>query len=116
MAESVTVPITGQCHCGAVKYLATGQIIHQGECSCRACQRATGTLGSPNLGVEQANFQVVRGKPSQFKSKSNEGCEAGTFNFCGECGAPLFWRSPDGYMVGLLVGSLNDMSLYKKES
>ncbi len=104
--------ITGQCHCGAVKYESTGPIFRQGECDCRACQRATGTLVSPNVGVKPDSFRIIQGKPSQYKAPSNEGCEAGTWHFCAQCGAPLYWAAPDGFELAIFVGSLDDTSLY----
>jgi hypothetical protein len=107
--------ITGQCHCGAVKYESTGPIFRQGICSCRACQRATGTLGSPNVGVKPDTFRIVQGIPAQFKAESDEGCESGLWHFCAQCGAPLFWRAPDDNEIALFVGSLDDTSLFTEE-
>jgi hypothetical protein len=105
--------ITGQCHCGAVKYQSMGPIFRQGECNCRACQRATGTLGSPNVGVKSDTFKVTQGSPAQYKAASNEECDAGTWNFCVQCGAPLYWQNPDGFEIAILVGSLDDTRLYQ---
>jgi hypothetical protein len=113
MSKLTSKPITGQCHCGDVKYRANGPIIHQGDCDCRACQRATGTLSSQYIDVKQDDFQVVQGIPGQYKSTGDQVCEAGIFNFCGKCGAPLFWKSPDGDRTSILVGSLDVTSLYK---
>ncbi len=113
MSKSGSKLITGQCHCGAVKYEATGPIFRQGECDCRACQRATGTLGSPNVGVKPDDFRIVKGTPAQYKSENNVDCEAGTYHFCAHCGSPLFWRAPDGFEVAILVGSLDDTSVYR---
>jgi hypothetical protein len=113
MAIKANKPITGQCHCGAVKYQAKGPILRQGECTCRACQRATGTLGSPNVGVKPDHFQIIQGHPAQYKAAGNEDCDAGIWHFCADCGAPLYWEAPDGVEVAILVGSLDDPSLYK---
>lgn len=115
MSKSVFSPalITGQCHCGAVKYESTGPILRQGECTCRACQRATGTLGSPNIGVKPETFRITQGNPAQHKAAGNEDCDAGIWHFCARCGAPLYWAAPDGSEIALLVGSLDDPDLYE---
>jgi hypothetical protein len=108
--------ITGQCHCGAVKYQSTGPIFRQGLCSCRACQRATGTLGSPNVGVKPETFKITQGAPASYKAKSDDGCESGLWHYCADCGGPLFWKDPRGHEVAIFVGSLDDPTLFKEQA
>ena len=107
--------ITGQCHCGAVKYESVGPIFRQGTCNCRACQRATGTLESPNIGVKPETFRIVQGTPSHYKAESGDGCEGGLWHFCAKCGAPLYWKAPDEHEVAIFVGSLDNTKLFNKE-
>ena len=107
--------ITGQCHCGSVQYESSGPIFRQGICRCRACQKATGTLASPNVGVKPDSFRIVKGTPAQYKAGSNEGCESGLWHFCAQCGTPLFWRAPGDHEIAIFVGSLDDTSLFKEQ-
>jgi hypothetical protein len=115
MTEPTSQQISGQCHCGAIRYRSSGPIFRQGVCKCRACQRATGTLGSPNVGVKPDTFEIIQGVPSEYKADSNEGCEVGTWYFCCQCGAPLYWKVPDDHEVAIFVRSLDDTSLFKEE-
>ena len=107
--------ITGQCHCGAVKYESTGPKFRQGICRCRACQRATGALESPNVGVKPDTFKIVQGTPATFKAAGGQRCDAGTWHFCAKCGGQLFWRAPDDHEIAIFVGSLDDTTLFKEE-
>ena len=96
MQTKPTQTLTGHCHCGSVHYEAQGPILFQGTCTCRACQRATGALASPNVQVPMETFVVTRGSASQFKAESDEDCDAGVFHFCGRCGSQLYWVSASG--------------------
>ena len=40
--ERPAKPITGQCHCGRVKYRVQGPVVKCSYCDCGGCQRATG--------------------------------------------------------------------------
>ena len=72
MSQTRIQTLTGQCHCGSIKYEAQGPITFQGTCTCRACQRATGTLASPNIQVPMETFTITSGSPTQFKAASGE--------------------------------------------
>jgi hypothetical protein len=105
--------MTGQCHCGEVAYQAQGPILHQGTCTCRACQKATGTLASPNIGVKAEHFKVVQGTPKEFVSETKEDCDAGVFHFCANCGSQLYWTTPeDKGFLAIFVGTLDDPSVF----
>jgi len=116
MAEATKQLVTGKCHCGAINFQSTGPIFRQGVCDCHACQKATGTLGSPNVGVKPETFKIIKGIPAQYKAESNDGCEAGTWNFCANCGAPLFWKAPDGAEIAIFAGALDNTSLFIKKN
>ena len=103
--------ITGQCHCGAIAFASSGPIVHQGTCTCRACQQATGTLGSPNIGVPADSVTLTKGTPAEYKAEG-EGCDAGTWQFCGQCGSPLYWKNAKETEVALFVGALDDPTVF----
>lgn len=67
MSETISL-ITGQCHCGAVEYESDGSIFRQGKCTCRACQRATSTLDSPNIGF----IDTMILSPEAYNSRKKE--------------------------------------------
>ena len=107
--------ITGQCHCGAVKYEAQGPILRQGTCTCRACQRATGALKSPNIGVAPKDFKITAGAATQFQAPSNEACDSGVWNLCNQCGSQLFWMNASRTELAIFAGTLDDTSVFRPE-
>ena len=107
--------ITGQCHCGAIKYKAQGPILRQGSCNCRACQKATGALTSPNVGVTIETFKITAGTPTVYRSSSNEACDAGIWHFCNQCGSQLYWMDAAGTEIAIFAGTLNDTSLFQSK-
>ena len=116
MSDQNAVLLTGQCHCGSVKYEAQGPITREGVCTCRACQRATGALESPNVGVNSAGFTITSGIPSKFVSESNEDCDSGTFYFCNRCGTQLYWTDAGETEIAIFAGSLDNTYLFTGES
>ena len=68
-------PITGQCHCGQIKYEAQGPAVEGNYCDCRGCQRATGTMKSAILVVKSAGFKIVAGEPTAFRATKGEKCD-----------------------------------------
>ena len=115
MPEAVVQTITGQCHCGAVKYEAESPILRQGTCTCRACQRATGALASPNIGVALGALVITEGSPVEFKSESSEACDSGVFHLCSRCGSQLYWTDAADTEVAIFAGTLDDTSLFVPE-
>ena len=115
MPESVSQIITGQCHCGAVKYEAQGPILRQGTCTCRACQRATGALASPNIGVAPGALKITAGTPVQFKAATSEACDSGVFHLCSRCGSQLYWTDAADTEVAIFAGTLDDTTLFEPE-
>ena len=107
--------ITGQCHCGTIKYAAQGPILRQGSCSCSACQKATGALTSPNIGVSMASFKITAGTPTLYRSTSGVDCDTGVFHFCNQCGSQLYWIDEAGTELAIFAGTLDDTSLFKSD-
>jgi hypothetical protein len=116
MADNGEQIITGQCHCGAVKYNAVGPLLRQGTCTCRACQKATGALQSPNVGVAMDTFEITAGTPTQFRAGSGEACDSGVFHFCSACGSQLFWKDAAETELAIFAGTLDDTSIFQPEN
>jgi len=113
--EKAAQMITGQCHCGSVKYEAQGPILRQGSCSCRGCQKATGALTSPNVGVPMETFKITSGTPTVFKASSGVACDTGVYHFCNQCGSQLYWIDAAKTEIAIFAGTLDDTSLFKTE-
>ena len=101
--------IGGACHCGQVRYAVVGPVVRCSFCDCRGCQRATGALKAPFVTVRRADFRIVQGVPTEFRSDSGAKCDArGTWFFCPACGTTLYWRAREGAELDLLAGTLDD--------
>jgi hypothetical protein len=78
--------LTGQCHCGAIRYEMSGEPLTHALCHCRDCRRHAGApvvgwIMYPNHAVK-----IVRGAPKLYVSS-----EHGRRQFCADCGTGLFY-------------------------
>lgn len=106
--------ISGQCHCGNIKYQATGPIIKSSYCDCRGCQRASGTLKVPYVTFSRSNVKVIEGELSEFKANGGEKCDChGVWLFCPKCGTQIFWKANKGEELDVFAGTLDDTSLFQ---
>ncbi len=62
-----TMPITGGCMCGAIRYEATEPPQKVGYCHCRMCQKWTGNLFFPWAMFRSAAFRITQGEPKFYK-------------------------------------------------
>lgn len=95
---------TGECHCGALKVVATGEPERVYLCHCQACQRRTGTAF--HVGATYAKDRVrLDGEPKVHERDSDSGNRI-RFHFCPNCGTTLYWegeRNPT--LCGVAVGA-----------
>lgn len=100
---------TGRCLCGASVYAAQGPAKFTISCYCTDCQHMTGGGHLPQVGVDADGF-AASGPIKTFVQKSDAGHDIG-FNFCAECGSPLFkTTSKMADTVFLTAGTLADGS------
>lgn len=66
--------ITGHCHCGAITYTISGEMIKQSYCDCRACQLATGALKTPYVTFHQSDVTIAAGGPRIYQG-TNGSCD-----------------------------------------
>ena len=104
----MTVPYTGGCACGAVRYECSADPMFNWICHCRECQRSTGGGGAVNAVFHISTVQFVRGEPKFHESTGTTGHK--TYRgFCAECGSPLAAKAalfPE--IHGISVASLDD--------
>jgi len=106
--------MTGQCHCGHVKYRVQGPIRKCSTCDCRGCQRATGALRVPFVTVLRSAFTITQGEPKPFRGTSKAQCDVnGVWHFCPRCGTQVFWKPHKGNLVDIFAGTLDDTSVFK---
>ena len=82
--------IEGGCLCAAIRYRITGVPLAQSICHCKSCRLASGAPSVAWVVVRHADFNVVSGRPSSFRSSPDV-----TRTFCGTCGTPLTYQHDD---------------------
>ena len=106
----MSVPFTGGCHCGALRYECTAEPLNTVHCFCTDCQKLTTTQMSTNLLMARAAFRITKGTPATYRTKGDSGKHV-TRSFCVTCGCPICSEPeimPD--MVVVKAGSLDDIS------
>ncbi len=86
---------TGQCHCGAIRYEASGEPAYEAICHCGDCRRHA---GAPMVGwaAFHGDAVTISGEPAVYHSS-----EHGRRHFCATCGTSLFYTN-EVVLPGLL--------------
>lgn len=92
--------VLGGCQCGAVRFRVEGELGDASVCHCRMCQKAFGGFYAPLVSVRDAKLIWTRGALKHFQSSN-----AVKRGFCGDCGTPLTYESPDG--IGLAIAAFD---------
>ncbi|MBL8697538.1 MAG: GFA family protein [Alphaproteobacteria bacterium] len=90
------MPITGGCHCGAIRYEVRGEALTHALCHCTDCRRHA---GAPMVGwtmYPATALKVTKGTPRVYSSSEN-----GRRHFCSDCGTGLFYVN-DAVLAGLV--------------
>ncbi len=87
-----TLPITGGCMCGAVRYELSEPPSGGGTCHCRTCQRQSGSAFIATAGFSESALHFTKGEPKCYQSSSIM-----TRSFCADCGSPI----TNQYLVAL---------------
>ena len=78
---------TGQCHCGSLRVIATGEPDRVYLCHCKACQRRTGTAF--HFGATYPKERVrLDGERKIYERDADSGYRI-RFHFCPSCGTTL---------------------------
>ena len=97
-----TMPVTGGCLCGAVRYEASEEPIWAAYCHCRMCQQAYGQVSGLFVKFEPGVLRFTRGEPKHFQSSAQA-----ERSFCADCGSPFGMRYNSGPVNAVLVGTLD---------
>ncbi len=101
----MTVTTTGGCHCGAVRYEASGDPVYVPYCHCESCRRTTGAPVVLYVMYEKHQVRFTKGERKLYAS--SPGVRRG---FCSDCGTSLSYEGDWGgkTIVEFLIGSLDD--------
>ncbi len=97
-----TLPVTGGCLCGAIRYESTAPPNWVSYCHCRICQKAYGALFGLFAAFPEAAFRFTRGAPKYYRSSPRA-----RRGFCRDCGTPVDFRYDDRPEMGVLIGTLD---------
>jgi hypothetical protein len=94
----------GQCHCGSLRVVATGDPERVYLCHCKACQRRTGTAF--HLGATYLKGRVrLEGDRKIYEREADTGYRI-RFHFCPNCGSTTYWEGDRNPAVcGVAVGA-----------
>jgi hypothetical protein len=90
-ASTPTLPLTGGCMCGAVRYEVDAPLESAVYCHCTRCQRRTGGSASASARVEPGSFRIARGEELVEVYRPEDGFAKA---FCSSCGSALYSQSP----------------------
>ena len=97
-----TLPVTGGCLCGAIRYQSTVPPAWVSYCHCRMCQKAYGALFGLFAAFPGEAFRFTRGAPKYYRSSA-----LARRGFCPDCGTPVDFCYEDGSALAVLIGTLD---------
>jgi hypothetical protein len=107
-ANRPSLPMTGGCPCGAIRYEITSFPLLLYTCNCTNCQRASGSAFALNMPVWTKVFRVLQGKPKGWRHTSPSGVAVISWH-CEQCGGRLYGdRAGREQIVNLRAGTLDD--------
>ena len=105
----MTVPFTGGCLCGAVRYECNAEPMYPGHCHCRDCQKASGGAFVTAFAVPEPAITITG--PVKYHEVATDSGGTSRRGFCAECGSRLFGGSSNmPGLVAVMAGSMDDPS------
>jgi hypothetical protein len=100
--------VTGNCHCGAIRYEAEIDPETVGICHCRDCQSLTGTAFRVFVRAAPGTFKLVSGLPRIYVKTTDSGAKREQA-FCETCGSPIYGAAPgpDPRVYSIRAGTLD---------
>ncbi|TML70416.1 MAG: hypothetical protein E6G13_08480 [Actinobacteria bacterium] len=88
----MTLPLSGGCNCGAVRFEVSEPLLRASYCHCKRCQRRSGTAASAQAHPAPGSFRIVAGQERlrMWKPPDSDGEKW----FCGDCGSAIFGSNP----------------------
>src|SRR4029078_7784573 len=105
---NVSIPFSGGCACGSIRYESTSKPTMMLHCHCRDCQRSSGGPFSSFVVLPVDACKLLQdslrfhASPSERGGKTRRG-------FCPDCGSPICGQ-PESLpqIIAIRVGSLDD--------
>src|ERR1700760_1878868 len=103
-----SLPMTGGCSCGRVRYEITSFPPLLYSCNFTNCQTASVSAFALNMPVATKGFRIVKGEPKGWHHLSPSGAEVTSWS-CSECAARIYGSRksrPDS--INIRAGTLDD--------
>jgi hypothetical protein len=94
-----SLPLTGGCGCGAVRFEIAQPLGPAVYCHCTRCQRRTGAAASASARVVPGSFTITAGEEHLRAWSPGDGFDK---VFCGECGSAVLVRDPASGEVAMV--------------
>jgi hypothetical protein len=100
-----SLPLTGGCGCGAVRFEITEPLGQAVYCHCTRCQRRTGAAAGASARVAPGSFAITAGEEHLRAWSPGDGFDK---VFCGECGSAVLVRDPaNGEVAMVRLGEID---------
>lgn len=106
----MTVPYTGGCQCGRIRYEIRAEPLTLYVCHCKDCQKQSSSAFGMSMPVSREAVVIMQGQPKAWSRTGDSGREVVCL-FCEDCGTRLFHnpaRNPQ--ITNLKPGTLDDTS------
>jgi hypothetical protein len=87
---------SGGCHCGAIRYEASGTPQHVALCHCKDCRLSAGAPMVAWAAFAESELTLKQGSPKTVNSSGST-----MRSFCTDCGSGLFYRNAE-YLPGIV--------------
>src|SRR5689334_11808935 len=104
----MSLPYTGGCACGPVRYSIAAEPIFSNHCHCRDCQQSSGAGHGSWMTFPDRKAVELTGKATHWARQADSGATK-THGFCPACGSPVyitFAAAPDLFTIS--AASLDD--------
>jgi hypothetical protein len=95
--------VTGECFCGAISYVVSGDLRDARSCHCSRCRKAFSGQASAYALVNPDEFKWLKGEE---QLASYVGSHGAGLQFCSNCGSTLC-GVVDGQVHGVTLGCVN---------
>jgi hypothetical protein len=107
-APRPTLPLTGGCSCGAIRYEIASFPLLLYTCNCTDCQTTSGSAFALNMPVLTESFRIMQGSPKGWRRPSPSGADVTSW-FCADCGGRIYGeRKGRPETINIRAGTLDD--------
>src|SRR5579885_989683 len=94
-APSLSLPVTGGCQCGSVRYEIASPPVELYVCHCRECRKQSASAFGISAIFRREDFRLTRGSVKSWTRDADSGCRV-KCNFCPECGSRVWHEDEAG--------------------